>query len=209
MSQPSTVSTASADPTSSPPSPPRARRRVAALLAGVALALLSAGVIALLLGALRPAPPAVRLVSARVHGVTVEGVVMRVALRVRNPNRVALQVRGFDARVTVEGHPLGSPRATASLTRIAGRSEVPLDIEMVAPWSDAISVGLASLQKTELGYVIDGDVRIGTGRVSVGYPVRVQGTFPSRMVRDAIPNSLPFGLPGLLPQILRPANPTR
>lgn len=208
MSQPSTVSTASAE---APPSvaPARPRRRALAVLAGVVLALLSVGVIALVLGALRPSPPQVRLVSARVHGVTVEGVVMRVALRVRNPNRVALQVQGFDARVVVEGHALGAPRTTASLTRVAGRSEVPLDIEILAPWSDAISVGLASLQKPNLAYTIDGNVRIGAGRVSVGYPVRVSGTFPSRMVRDAIPNSLPFGLPGLLPGILRPVNPSR
>lgn len=170
---------------------------------GVLLAGLTAGVIYIVLLALRPVPPEVTVSAVNVHGVTRDGLVLRIALKIKNPNRVGIELRGFNARVTVEGQSLGEPRITSPTARVGARAERTVTVELVAPWGRALAVLARSLETPTLSFAVDGDVRIGAGRLSIDHPVHARGTFASRRVHEAIPNSLPFGLGRIIPGMLQ------
>ena len=143
------------------PSAPRRRcsaapRALAALILGAALAGCAA------FGP-RPAAPQIVGANVRVVQVNLPEVRMAIDLTLSNPNAVEIVVRGFDARVSLEGERIATASLAAPVTMPAnGTAEVTLSARGDAAATLA-GVGRALGSARAMRYEIAGDVTLGDG----------------------------------------------
>lgn len=145
----------------------------------------------------RPKPPKLTPRSAEITQVTSAGLGIRVHLTANNPNRVDLSVQNIDVRTTLAGRDLGRSRI-ANTTRLPSHQDVPLSIELLAPWQDLPGILVATALNENVPYHLSGTVRVGGERINLDVPFEVDSTLPRQILVNAAGNSLPN-----LPTIVR------
>jgi LEA14-like dessication related protein len=135
---------------------PAASRPLAALAIAAALAACAA------LGP-RLASPEIVGANVRVVQVTLPEVTMAIDLTLSNPNAVEIVVRGFDARISLEGERIATASLAAPVTMPAnGTAAVSLSARADAAATLA-GVGRALGSARAMRYEIAGDVTLGDG----------------------------------------------
>ena len=149
----------------------------------------------LALGCARPEPPRITPRSADVTGANAEGLGLRVHCVVRNGNSFDLTVQQVQVRLTLAGRDLGVTQLTTAL-RLPSNTDVPMDIDVRAPWRDLPGIIAVSVFNENVPYRLDGTARVGGSRLNVDVPFTLDSTLPRRVLMGAASNSVP-GLPPL------------
>ena len=89
----------------------------------------------LALGCARPTPPRITPRSADVTGATAQGLGLKVHCVVRNGNSFDLTVQRISVRLTLGGRDLGVTDLQRTI-RLPSNVDVPMDIDVRAPWVD-------------------------------------------------------------------------
>jgi LEA14-like dessication related protein len=153
---------------------------------------------AMLLGALttvavacaRPQPPSITPRSADVTGATSAGLGLRVHCVIRNRNTFALTVQHVSVRLTLASRDLGVTELDSAL-RLPTNTDVPLDIEVRAPWGDLPGIIAVSMFNENIPYRLDGTARVGGERLNVDVPFRLESTLPRRLLLGAASSAAP------------------
>ena len=155
------------------------------------LLLLAPVVCAAACGLFKPTPPHITPRAAAVTSASTAGLGLRVDLVANNPNRIDVTVRSIDVRVSLAGRDLG-------LTRLPSRQDVPLSVNVTAPWSDLPGILFTTALNENVPYHLDGTAHVGAGRFTLDVPFAVDSTMPRSVLTGAVSNSVP-SLPSLGP----------
>lgn len=150
---------------------------------------------ALAAGCARPVPPRITPRSADVTGADSRGLGLRVHCTVRNTNAFDVTVQHISVRLTLAARDLGVTELASAL-RLPTNVDVPLDIEVRAPWGDLPGIIAVSVLNENVPYRLDGTARVGGERLHVDVPFTLESTLPRRVLLGAASNSTP-GLPPL------------
>ncbi len=126
---------------------------------------------------LRPPPPVITARAASVTSVNASGLGLRVELTARNTARIDVTVQSVDVRLTLAGRDLGMTHVPGS-TRLPTNTDVPLTINVTAPWQDLPGILLATAFNENVPYHLDGTVRVGGERLNVDVPFSMDSTIP-------------------------------
>jgi|GEM_PF-1293647 len=159
------------------------------------LLLLSLVACAAACGLFKPTPPRITPRAASVTSASSAGLGLRVDLVANNPNRVDVTVQSIDVRVSLAGRDLGLTHITQA-TRLPSRRDVPLSVDVTAPWSDLPGILFTTALNENVPYHLDGTAHVGAGRFSLDVPFAVDSTMPRSVLTGALSNSLP-SLPSL------------
>ena len=149
----------------------------------------------LALGCARPEPPRITPRSADVTGVTAQGLGLRVHCVVRNTNRFDLTVQRVSVRLTLAGRDLGVTELPSTL-RLPTNTDVPMDIDVRAPWGDLPGIVAVTVFNENIPYRLDGTARVGGERLNVDVPFTLESTLPRRVLLGAASSATP-GMPPL------------
>lgn len=152
--------------------------------------LLLGALAALALGCSRPVPPRITPRSADVTGANAQGLGLRVHCVVRNTNDFALTVQHITVRLTLAGRDLGVTEVQSAL-RLPTNADVPLDIDVRAPWGDLPGIIGVTLFNENVPYRLDGTARVGGERLNVGVPFTLESTLPRRVLLGAASGPAP------------------
>lgn len=134
---------------------------------------------------LRPDPPRITPRSVSITGVSNAGLGLHVDLVANNPNRLDLTVQSISVRVTLAGRDLGVSRIP-NATRLPSRQDVPLAVDVTAPWQDLPGILLATTLNENIPYHLDGTARVGTASVNLDVPFQVDSTMPRSVLTNAV-----------------------
>ena len=157
-------------------------------------ALLVAPLFALACGLFKPPPPVITPRSATVTRATSAGLGLRVELSARNTARVDVTVQSIDVRLTLAGRDLGMTHVGGE-TRLPSNTDVPLSLDVTAPWQDLPGILLATALNENVPYHLDGTVRVGGERLNVDVPFQMDSTIPRSVLTGAATGALP-SIPG-------------
>lgn len=143
----------------------------------------------------RPQAPTITPRSADVTGATTQGLGLRVHCVVRNVNAFDLTVQRVSVRLTLAGRDLGVTQFASAL-RLPTNTDVPMDIDVHAPWGDLPGIIAVSMFNENIPYRLDGTARVGGPRLNVDVPFTLQSTLPRRVLTGALSSATP-GLPPL------------
>jgi LEA14-like dessication related protein len=143
----------------------------------------------------RPQPPSITPRSADVTGATSEGLGLRVHCVIRNSNAFALTVQRVSVRLTLASRDLGVTQLASAL-RLPTDTDVPLDIDVRAPWGDLPGIIAVTMFNENIPYRLDGTARVGGERLNVDVPFRLESTLPRRVLLGAASSAAP-GVPPL------------
>jgi Late embryogenesis abundant protein len=158
-------------------------------------ALLAAPLLALACSLLKPSPPVITPRSASVTRATSAGLGLRVELSARNTARVDVTIQSIDVRLTLAGRDLGMTHIGGE-TRLPSNTDVPLSLEVTAPWQDLPGILLATAFNENVPYHLDGTVRVGGEHLNVDVPFQMDSTIPRSVLTGAATGSLP-SVPGV------------
>lgn len=153
------------------------------------------GAALLALGCSRPTPPRITPRSAEVIGANSQGLGLRIHCVARNINGFALTIQHVSVRLTLASRDLGVTELP-SVLRLPSNVDVPMDIEVRAPWGDLPGIIAVSLLNENVPYRLDGTARVGGPNLNVDVPFTLESTLPRRVLTGAVSNSAP-GLPPL------------
>lgn len=153
------------------------------------------GAALLALGCARPQPPRITPRSAEVTGADSQGLGLRIHCIARNTNGFDLTVQRVRVRLTLASRDLGVTELPSAL-RLPSNVDVPMDIEVRAPWGDLPGIIAVSLFNENVPYRLDGSARVGGRNLNVDVPFTLESTLPRRILTGAASNSVP-GLPPL------------
>ncbi len=157
-------------------------------------ALLLASLASVACSLLKPPPPVITPRSATVTRASAEGLGLRVELSARNTARVDVTVQSIDVRLTLAGRDLGMTHVGGE-TRLPTNTDVPLSLDVTAPWQDLPGILLATAFNENVPYHLDGTIRVGGPRINVDVPFQMDSTIPRSVLTGAATNSLP-AIPG-------------
>ena len=146
-------------------------------------------------GCARPENPRITPRSADVTGATSAGLGLRVHCVVRNPNSFDVTVQRVSVRLTLAGRDLGVTQ-TQSALRLPSNVDVPMDIDVRAPWGDLPGIVAVTVFNENVPYRLDGTARVGGERLNVDVPFTLESTLPRRVLLGAASSAAP-GLPPL------------
>ena len=146
-------------------------------------------------GLFKPTPPHITPRAAAVTSASTAGLGLRVDLVANNPNRVDVTVQSIDVRVSLAGRDLGLTHL-AQVTRLPSRQDVPLSVNVTAPWSDLPGILFTTALNENVPYHLDGTAHVGAGRFTLDVPFAVDSTMPRSVLTGALSNSVP-SLPSL------------
>lgn len=149
----------------------------------------------LALGCAKPQPPRITPRSADVTGANSQGLGLRVHCVVRNTNGFDLTVQRVSVRLTLASRDLGATELPSAL-RLPSNVDVPMDIEVRAPWGDLPGIIAVTLFNENVPYRLDGTARVGGRNLNLDVPFTLESTLPRRVLTGAVSNSTP-GLPPL------------
>lgn len=149
----------------------------------------------LALGCARPTPPRITPRSADVTGATAQGLGLKVHCVVRNGNSFDLTVQRISVRLTLGGRDLGVTDLQRTI-RLPSNVDVPMDIDVRAPWVDLAGLIAVSVFNENIPYRLDGSARVGGERLNVDVPFTLESTLPRRILLGAASSATP-GLPPL------------
>ncbi len=158
-------------------------------------ALVLTALVAASCGLFRPPPPVITPRAATVTSATSAGLGLRVELTARSTARVDLTVQSIDVRLTLAGRDLGLSHVT-NATRLPSNTDVPLTLDVTAPWQDLPGILLATALNENVPYHLDGTVRVGGERLNVDVPFQMDSTIPRSILTGAASNALP-AIPGM------------
>lgn len=153
-------------------------------------ALLPLAVLTAACGLLSPAPPRITPRAAAVTSASASGLGLRVDLTARNPNRVDVTVRSIDVRVTLAGRDLGVSHFNTP-TRLPHDQEVPLSVNVTAPWTDLPGIIFTTALNENVPYHLDGTAHVKAGRFTLDVPFAVDSTMPRSVLTGALSNAVP------------------
>jgi hypothetical protein len=133
---------------------------------------------------LRPEAPRITARAVAVTQANAAGLALRVDLSARNVSRVDLTVRSIDVRVTLAGRDLGLAHVPDT-TRLPRDVDVPLSIQVTAPWQDLPGILLATALNEQVPYHLNGTARIGGERVNLDVPFQLDSTIPRSVLMGA------------------------
>lgn len=154
------------------------------------LLLLAVTLCAAACGLFKPTPPRITPRAAAVTSAGSAGLGLRVDLVANNPNRVDVTVQSIDVRVSLAGRDLGLTHL-AQATRLPSRQDVPLSVNVTAPWSDLPGIVLTTALNENVPYHLDGTAHVGAGRFTLDVPFAVDSTMPRSVLTGALSNSVP------------------
>lgn len=150
---------------------------------------------ALAAGCARPQPPRITPRSADVTGANSQGLGLRVHCVVRNENSFPLTVQRVSVRLTLAGRDLGVTNLSTAL-RLPTATDVPLDIEVRAPWGDLPGIIAVSMFNENIPYRLTGSARVGGEKLNVDVPFTLESTLPRSVLTGAAAHAAP-ALPAL------------
>lgn len=153
-------------------------------------ALLCAAALAASCGLFKPDPPRITPRAASVTGATSQGLALRVDLTARHANRVAVTVRAIDVRVTLAGRDLGASHFDTP-TRLPPNQDVPLAVNVMAPWGDLPGIVLTTALNENVPYHLDGTAHVAAGRFTLDVPFAVDSTMPRSVLTGALTGAVP------------------
>lgn len=126
--------------------------------------------------ALRPQPPRVSLAALQLVDADLSHARLNVRLELDNPNPYALDIRGADYRLTLNGVEVSRGRSGRPV-RIAAHGRGYLDIDLVASYLDLLKLLRGMEGADTIDYLLEGTLDLGgPGFVHLPVPVRRQGT---------------------------------
>jgi LEA14-like dessication related protein len=145
----------------------------------------------LVAGCARPKPPIITPEKAEVVSIGPEGITLKLALGIDNPNRVDLSARSVSGRLLLDGkHDLGTVTVAQPFSLPSGR-RTPLAVPLTVGWKDlGIVVALAASNR-DLPYDVDGSVNVGGDSLNVNVPFHLSGVVTHEQLLKATLNSLP------------------
>jgi hypothetical protein len=141
-------------------------------------------------GLFKPTPPRITPRAAAVTSASSAGLGLRVDLVANNPNRIDVTVQSIDVRVSLAGRDLGVTHLTRA-TPLPSKQDVPLSVDVTAPWSDLPGIVLTTALNENVPYHLDGTAHVGAGRFTLDVPFAVDSTMPRSVLTGALSNSLP------------------
>ena len=93
---------------------------------------------------------------------------------------------------------LGELTLLPARPRLPSRQDVPLSVNVTAPWSDLPGILFTTALNENVPYHLDGTAHVGAGRFTLDVPFAVDSTMPRSVLTGAVSNSVP-SLPSLGP----------
>ncbi|TYP00288.1 LEA14-like dessication related protein [Geothermobacter ehrlichii] len=126
--------------------------------------------------ALHPKPPQVSLAALQLTDANLSHARLTARLELHNPNPYALDIRGADYRLALNGVEVSRGR-TDNPVRIEANGRGYLDIDLVASYLDLLKL-LRGLKRADtVDYLLEGTLDLsGPGIVHLPVPIRRQGS---------------------------------
>ena len=121
-------------------------------------------------------PPRVKLATIRVEEFNVLETVFEVQLRVFNTNDTALQVKGVECELEINGQPFAIGVSEADVT-IPSYGTQLLPLQVYASVFDIIKSVQGLHNQDQLRYQINGKIRLGSGAFPSLLPFNSEGNF--------------------------------
>jgi LEA14-like dessication related protein len=149
--------------------------------------MLLGGLAALAVACARPQPPTITPRSAEVSSANSQGLGLRVHCVLRNGNSFPLTVQRVSVRLTLAARDLGVTQISSSL-RLPTNTDVPMDIEVRAPWGDLPAIIAVSMFNENIPYRLNGTAQVGGERLNVSVPFALESTLPRSVLTNAATN---------------------
>jgi LEA14-like dessication related protein len=152
--------------------------RRAALVATVALALLSTGcaeLLRMLAGGVQT--PSAAFQSAALDTISLDDATVAATFQITNPNPIGLNLAGVGYAVTFEGQPLFEGNFPTGI-QLAANATSPLTVPVRIPFSAIPNLATTLLTKTEAKYEVRGAVTVRSPIGDLTLPIHWGGTLP-------------------------------
>jgi hypothetical protein len=143
----------------------------------------------------KPEPPRITPRSADVTSANSQGLGLRVHCLVKNTNAFDLTIQRITVRLTLASRDLGVTELASTL-RLPTNVDVPMDIDVRAPWGDLPGIVAVTMFNENIPYRLNGTARVGGSRLNVDVPFTLETTLPRRVLLGAASSAAP-GLPPL------------
>src|SRR5688572_29177830 len=145
----------------------------------------------LAVGCGRPKPPTLTPEKGEVTSVGPEGIQLKLALTVDNPNRIDLSARSVTGRLLVDGkYDLGTVTVSEPF-RLPSGQRTPLTVPMTVGWKDLGVVLALAASNRNLPYDVDGSLNVGGDSINVNLPFHLSGIVTHEQLLKATLNSMP------------------
>jgi LEA14-like dessication related protein len=164
-------------------------RRLAALLISFSLVTGCASLQHLAEGAFEK--PRLHFVEAKVTAVDLEGTTVALHFTLENPNDLSFRVAGATWRLEVEAAEVADGALPGGVT-LPSRATAPFEVSVRLRWADVARLAEQVRRQAQVGYRVDGAVRVETPIGELALPYQHEGHLPVprlpdvRLVRAAV-----------------------
>ena len=145
----------------------------------------------------KPEPPRLTSLSAKVTGVSVQGIDVDLKLEAENINDSDLSARSVTATITLDGRTTLGSVTVPNKIKLPAHKKTTLDVPVSSRWKDLSGVATLAAAGKDIPYTMDGTVELGGDTLNINLPFRVTGIVTRAQLAQAALNSLPK-IPGLM-----------
>lgn len=141
--------------------------------------------------------PRIQVQNMEFTGIGQQGLSFRVTFVAYNANTFTLRLRDLNARLVLEGHDAGTAVTVLGAELPTGRW-VPVQADVVVPWSGAPQYLLAAAGNPNVSYTLDGNVTV-EHYLSIRAPFQTGGTVPRAFFLGGASNTINSMINSVMP----------